>query len=123
MDDPRFLRVILFGLVLTALVVGYLIFSGKFLKPQVPVKQNVSQTQSATPAPSASSNSIVLGTSASPVKKTETKVATGSAYSRLLNRAPGDITTLPKTGLPTVLIGAGFLSAIVSGWFLRKFPE
>lgn len=121
MEDPRFLRIILFGLILAGLTIGYLIFTGRFIRPQTPVPA-VSPTPfvisaplplpSASPSPIASINPSPSG-----------RETASSAYTRIVDRTQNQVTTLPKTGLPTILIGIASLSAVISGWFLRRYPE
>lgn len=129
MEDPRLLRIILFGLVLAALTIGYLIFSGRFLKTNQIVTQNKTVLQaSIEPSPrildtTFSSPSPSVDPKKTTIKNTPDVTPTPSAYETITKRTDQRITTLPKTGMPTVLIGTGFLSAIISGWFLRKYPE
>lgn len=107
MDDPRWLRLITVGLVLVALVVGYYLLTGK-LSLNSPAKQ---------PSPSPS----VLGQNA---QATPTPTPTpASAYSRIVSRTQDGVQTLPKTGFPTGLVLAFSVSAIISGWGLRRFPH
>lgn len=123
MDDPRLLRIILFGLVLAALTIGYLIFSGKFLKPQTITNKN-QPTQT---------NRAAAGVNATPVPTTipgtaSENLSTPSAYTRIMERNQGQklqaqANSLPKTGLPIALAGAASVSAITVGWFLRKYPK
>ena len=133
MEDPRFLRIILFGLILAGLTIGYLIFTGRFIKPQQAKTQTITQTATPTPIPIQIQIQIVASPSPfasatpspipsrTPVQKSV--VATPSAYARIADRTQNKVTTLPKTGLPTILIGVASLSAIISGWFLRNYPE
>ncbi len=122
MEDPRILRIILFGLVLAALTIGYLIFSGKFIKPQTPTVNKTQQVQT--------SEAVALNPTFSPTpvpSPTPEGTATQSAYERIMernkNQAQNKVTTLPKTGIPTTLLGLISLSAIISGWTLRKYPR
>ena len=123
MDDPRLLRIILFGLVLAALTVGYLIFTGRFVRSQ----QIKTQTQVAisTPTPTITTlvNRLAVNSTPSPVPSASGRQIASSAYTRIVDRTQNKVTTLPKTGLPAVLLSVVSLSAIISGWFLRKFPE
>lgn len=117
MDDPRLLRIILFGLVLGALTIGYLIFSGRILKPQTNTAKTVQTTQTkttVTASPVPGSVKIVDNTSPS--------LATPSAYTRILERSQ-QISTLPKTGTQDMLFGVISVSAVIAGWSLRKFPR
>ena len=117
MEDPRWLRVIIIGLVLAALAIGYFLFSGRFLSNNATkVGQQESQQ---IPAVSASPASSVLGenTQVSP------KPSPTSAFDRIVERNKGGVQTLPKTAFPAGLALVFSVSAIVSGWSLRKIPH
>lgn len=116
MDDPRLFRIILFGLVLAALTIGYLIFSGRILKPQVTttkVEQSVQVKTENTASPAPIGTKVADNTSLS--------LATPSAYTRILGR--NQLATLPETGAAGMLFGVVSVSAVIAGWSLRKFPR
>lgn len=100
------------GLVLAALAIGYFLLSGSFVKSK-PKTESLNEVVVETPTPRPS----VLGVN--------DRSATGSAYTRILNRtqAQSEIQTLPNTGFPVVLVVIFSASAIISGWGLRKFPH
>lgn len=100
MEDPRWLRLITIGLILAALAVGYFLISGKF---------TTKTTNQPTQTPDA-----VLGQN--------TQAITPSAYTRIAERTKG-AQTLPKTGFPVGLAIVFSVSAIISGFSLRKFPN
>ncbi len=104
MEDPKWLRLITIGLVLSALAVGYFLLTGRFAsikttKPTNPVKQ----VEIAQVAPSPAKTSAPAP-----------KVAAISS---------SRVTTLPKTGFPVVLVLTFSASAIVAGFALRKYPN
>lgn len=110
MESSPWLRLITIGLVLAALAVGYFLISGRFAsdrsaKPQTQEEQQVEGV-----------------TQASPQATTEPGVSP-NAYSRIVDRNKSAVATLPQTGSPLLLIGIVSLSAIISGWGLKKFPN
>ena len=111
MEDTRWFRLITVGLVLAALAVGYFLLSGSFIKSK-PKTEN-SAVFNATPAPTPKPS--VLGVNNQP--------STPSAYTRIVNRAQGEVQKLPNTGFPIGLAAVFAFSAIISGWGLRKFPH
>ena len=110
MDDPRVLRIITVGLFLAALAVGYFLLTGGFnLKSK---KVATSIVEQASPVPSA-----VEGISVQPSSVPQ------SAYNRIANRSQAGVKSLPKTGFPEELAFVFSISAMVSGWHLRKFSK
>jgi len=108
MDDPRWLRIIIVGLVLAALAIGYYLLSGVFSLSKPPK----SQTAQNIPSPSAASSSTPSATN-----------NPQSAYQMIAQRNQQNVNTLPKTGIPILLLIIFSSSAIVAGLGLRKFPE
>lgn len=104
MDDPRWLRLVTIGLVLAALAVGYFLFSGGM---------SVNKSSKA-PNPPSPSGSPSLRPSLQ---------ATQSAFSRISERAQSDAQTLPGTGFPAGLAIVFSVSAMITGFSLRKFPN
>ncbi|MBI3109780.1 hypothetical protein HYZ06_01940 [Candidatus Daviesbacteria bacterium] len=102
MEGSPWLRLITIGLVLAALAVGYFLISGRFAQEK---KQVEGVTQS------------------SPQATTEPLQPSPNAYTRIVDRNKSGAQTLPNTGSPMLLIGVFSLSAIISGWSLRKFPQ
>ena len=107
MDDPRWLRLIVVGLVLAALVAGYMILSGGFVKSKPAQKSNQAVTEKAVRSPDPS----VI------------PIATGSAYGQLSDRSQSNVQRLPNTGPQLGLILLVSLSIMFSGWSLRKFSR
>lgn len=126
MEDPRWLRLIIIGLVLAAVAVGYFLFTGKFASDSAKKPQQITQvsspsptaTQSAVPSPS------VLGqnTQGSFVSPTPTPA---SAYNAIVERTKGGqpIQNLPRTGFPLGLLAALSVPTLIIGWGLRRFPR
>lgn len=105
MEDNIWLRLITVGLVLTALAVGYFLLSGR-------LTSNSSKT---SPEPTVLGQNTKLAVSPSP--------SPTSAYTRIVARNQNNIQTLPKTGFPAFLAVSFSVSAIISGWGLRRFPH
>ena len=115
MDDPRWLRIIVVGLVLAALAIGYYLLTGAFSlsktnKPQVQTKTQTNTTiQVNSPAPK-------VDPTVSPTTSPQ------SAYQKIMERNQAQVQTLPKTGLPVGFLGLLSISIMVTGLGLRKFP-
>lgn len=110
MDDPRWLRMITIGLVLTALAVGYFLFTGGFKSNRT---QKTSEVMQVSPTPT----QIPFATIA------PSQTAIPSAYQQISQRAQGGVQNLPNTGFPVGLAVVFSISAIISGFSLRKFPQ
>lgn len=116
MDDPRWLRIIVVGLVLAIMAVVYFLLSGGLGigKPRV-------QNQSNQP------NKVVVVTptpSPMPIATIQPqRTATPSAYSQIVNRVQGSAQTLPNTGFPVGLAVIITATAVGSGLAFRKFPK
>lgn len=108
MDDPRWLRLIMIGLVLAALAVGYFLLTGKL---------STSKITKESPPPS------VLGQDTQAIPTLSPSASPASAYTRIVNRTQGGVQVLPNTGFPAGLLVVFSISAIISGWGLRKFPH
>lgn len=107
MNDPRVLRIITVGLVLAAIAVGYFLLTGGLSpKPKKVQTQTTQVYKTESPTPS---ESPVLSVQSSPAP---TNVP--SAY---------NVQTLPATGFPVGLAFVFSVSAIISGWSLRKYPH
>lgn len=109
MDDSRWLRLVTIGLVLAALAVGYFLVTGRL------ASNSATKTGSA-PTPS------VLGQNAQTTTPTPSPTP-ASAYERIVDRTQSGTQTLPNTGFPVGLAAVFSLSALISGWGLRKFPH
>ncbi|MDP3733385.1 MAG: hypothetical protein Q8Q91_02470 [Candidatus Daviesbacteria bacterium] len=110
MESSPWLKLITIGLILAALAVGYFLISGRFTsnktaKPQVQVEKQVEGVSQAAPQ--------IVKPSPTPL----------NAYSRIVERNKSGVQILPKTGSPAILISIISLSAIISGWGLKKFPH
>lgn len=104
MEDGRWLRMITAGLIIAAIVVSFFLLTGRFNGGQRNQVARISPSPTLEPLPSPSPTDGSLG------------VATDSGTLQ-----PGQ--SLPKTGLPLVLLGAFSVAAVISGYFLRKYPE
>lgn len=115
MEDNIWLRLITVGLVLTALAVGYFLLSGRLTSNSAnKIKSQTNQAVSSpTPIPTVLGQNNQVSPSSTPV----------SAYTRIAERSQGNIQTLPNTGFPVFLALSFSVSAIISGWGLRKFPH
>lgn len=114
MDDPRILKIITVGLVLAALAVGYFLLTGGL---------GVDKSKR---APSGQISGVVASPSPSllPVASMQpVQIATPSAYSRIAERSQRGVQTLPNTAFPSGLAVVFSISAVIAGWFLRKYPH
>ncbi len=133
MEDPKWLRLITIGLVVTALAVGYFLLSGRMVSNKAP---STSIGESATPSAS------ILGrnaqTALSPGASSTSRSTPLSAYDRIASRnqpsqpqtqsqpqspTQSQSQTLPKTGFSYLLAGIFSIGILISGWGLRKFPH
>lgn len=124
MDDPRWIRLIIVGLVLAALVVGYMIFSGGFVKSKSVQKNAPTATETTFKSPNPS---VVtpIGTPSALLNATPSAspAASGSAYDQIAGRSQSNVQTLPNTGIQVSMGLLVSLLAIISGWSLRKFTH
>lgn len=116
MDDSRWLRLITIGLVLAALAVGYMLFTGRFSanvsKKVTASPSSVLGQNATTPVPSASPRVVVASPSATPT----------TAYTAIVNRMQGSTQNLPNTGFPVEIVMFS-VSGMLVGWGLRRFPR
>ncbi|MDP3973425.1 MAG: hypothetical protein Q8P92_01195 [Candidatus Daviesbacteria bacterium] len=117
MEDGRWLRFLTIGLVLTALVVGYFIVTGRFSARQENVVEEQQQTEVAQ---TENAEEEVLGEDAQVSQASPTPK---SAYDAIAQRSKGGVEELPKTGFPLYLWSVISVSALIAGWGLRKFPN
>ncbi|KKQ78920.1 hypothetical protein A3H18_05665 [Candidatus Daviesbacteria bacterium RIFCSPLOWO2_12_FULL_38_10] len=110
MESSPWLKLITIGLVLAALAVGYFLISGRFASNKT------------TKAPSSAEQQIE-GVSQTAPQTVEPLPSPSNAYTRIVERNKSQVQVLPKTGSPAILISIISLSAIISGWGLRKFPQ
>lgn len=122
MDDPRWLRLIMIGLILAALALGYFLLSGKFAQTVNKTAQN-SPTASVLGQASQVQGQENQIASPNPTAKLNGTPAPTSAYAKIAARTQNQTTTLPKTGFPQELAIIFSVSAMISGWGLRKFPK
>ncbi len=111
MDDPRWLRIVVVGLILAILAVIYFLLTGGLSGN----KNNNIQTQGTQ-----TSKVVVPIVTMSPQPQ---KSATPSAYNTIANRSQGSAQTLPRTGFPFGLVVVISASAVGTGLALRKFPR
>lgn len=128
MEDPKWLRLITIGLVLAAVAIGYLLFTGRFFsdtaqKAKTEISQNIpSPLPSVSPSESVSPKPTQNQTGAQ-ISSPSPAPAAGRVAERSGGALNGDIRSLPRTAFP---MGVGIifsLVAIVAGWDLRKFPK
>lgn len=108
MDNPRWLRLIVVGLILAALVVGYSLLTGGFVKSKPATK---AKTPISSPATSASPS--VLPAVSPP----------SSANNRITDKSQRGVQTLPRTGFPLGLTVTFAISTMIAGWSMRRFPH
>lgn len=123
MDDPKWLKLVVIGLVLAALATGYFLLSGRLTSnkaatPGTQVSKNIpTATAAASPSPS------VLGQATQGTPVPVSSSAPASAYSAIVDRNQGGVQNLPNTGSPVILVSALAVSSMLVGWGLRKFPK
>lgn len=129
MEDPRWLKLITIGLVLAALAVGYFLISGRFASNSIK-KIPASTNQTVSSASPSASTPTILGQTTQTSSKTISSVTPSpspiTAFNRIVNRNQNEVSTiqeLPKTGFPVGLVAMLSISAIISGWGLRKYPH
>lgn len=111
MEGDNRLRLIIAGLVLAAFAIGYFLLSQRFQSNKTTTVQASPSTQSNVVSQVSPSPSLVVLNQASP------SPVPG-------NNTPGPVAqTLPRTGFPLFLAVAITGSVMVSGFFLRKFPD
>lgn len=98
------IKLIIIGLILAAIVVGYMIFAQKFNASQQGKINNTTNIGVVTPTPAPT-------TGIEPTPEA------------LFNQQSTDTKTLPGTGFPVGLLGIFATSLIISGFFLRKYPD
>lgn len=117
MESTSRIKLIIIGLVLAAIVVGYFILAQRFQGNKTATTQNTNLSQR-TPLPTSPTNRAALSSpSASPVMLGQGSSSGQSGTNR------SNIQTLPRTGVPAGLIAVFGVSAAISGYFLRKFPQ
>lgn len=123
MEENNRLKLLIIGLVLAAIVVGYFILAQRFEGDKIQTQQATNeqsgimtaQDQGTTPT----RNPSVLGQNSNQTtldRMEQSQKAGNSGTS-------GNVQTLPNTGLPSALAAVFATSAIISGWFLRRFPQ
>lgn len=121
MDDPRWLRLIVIGLILAALLVGYMLLSGNFIKSKPTSKNNEVSNQTTTRSP----NPAITSATASAVPSTSPQASSSarSAYDKISGRSQNGVQTLPRTGIPSGFIVSISILAVIYGWSLRKYSD
>ena len=100
MDTVGRLKLIIIGLILLAIGIGYFIFAQR-----TSVQPGIDQQAIIEPSPSSSPQVISQASSVgSPLPKT-------------------GISSLPSTGIPVGLMAIFAISAAIAGWGLRQYPK
>ncbi len=129
MEDSRWSKLIIIGVVLAVLAGGYFFLTNKFIfnKSKNTATDKPSQTSQPQSTNGNVENSAVLSTEtvdqANITSPQVVEPSQRSAYETLANRNQQRVATLPNTGFPIYLIGTASLSAIIIGFSLRKFPN
>ncbi len=105
MEADGKLKLIIVGLFLAAFVIGYFIIAQRMQKVKTPPVTGI--VQQATPSPAPQPTATLAPT---PLNQQKNGNVTG-------------VSSLPKTGFPLPLAGVFATSAVISGWFLRRFPN
>ncbi len=105
MDLDIKVKLIIAGLLIVSLAVVYLIFSQRIASDK---QQTVVE------------NPPVVQTTPTPVPSTAT---TYRQSPQIVGKSSTGNQNLPKTAFPSYFLGVFALSAVVSGFFLRKFPQ
>ena len=123
MDDPRWIRIVIIGLILASLAVGYYLFKGATSLKSTKVQTTTTKTTNASPSPvttiitQESSETEILG------QETTQTNTPKSAYQTLAQRSQGSVQTLPKTGFPLEAVAGISAGAMLIGYGLKKFPN
>lgn len=117
LDGDNRIRLIIAGLVLAAIAVGYMIFSQRFSadnNTQVANNSDRPVTQiTPTPTPTYTVTPTVTPPSESSSVPSTTKGGLPNT----------GISSLPRTGFPVGLVVIFSASAAIAGYFLRKYPN
>ncbi len=145
MEDTTRLKIILVGLFLAALALGYLIFAQRKTTTESFQARPVAQMETTPGVPVGGVDALGQSTT-TPTNQPSKQLAqansttaqptpTQSAASPQANAANTQQTkggqpqqasgasTLPSTGIPSVLLGIFSASASLAGWKLRRFPK
>lgn len=119
MDDPRWLRIVVVGLILAILAVVYFLITGGFSSN----RSKNTQTQNTQP-----NKIVVVSPSPTPIpvvtmSPQPQRTATPSAYNSISSRAQGSTQALPNTGFPIAVAVVISGSAVGLGLAFRKFPR
>lgn len=109
MEDPRWLRLITIGLVLSALAVGYFLLTGRFTSTKTNKPTPTAQSLTAQP--------VQKITQASPSPRPTPTASSATT------KGGQPIASLPATGFPAGLAVTFSVSAIAAGYGLRKYPN
>lgn len=119
MDDRGRLGLMLLGVVLLALAIGYFVYSKRvsvsdqqaLSLPSVRTIEPTSAQPSMAPVPSPSQQPSLTPTPSPEALGAATVTTKGGK-------------ALPATGAPEVMLAAALgLSAVIAGWSLKKFPD
>lgn len=125
LDGDNRIRLIIAGLVLAAIAVGYMIFSQRFSANNTQVANNTNRTvQQITPTPTLT---ITPTVTPSPAPATLGESSDSSTKGGLPTTKGGlpntGVSSLPNTGFPAGLVAIFSASAAIAGYFLRKYPN
>lgn len=118
MDNSRWLKFIVIGLVLAAVAVGYFLLTGRLGSKSI-IKTQASPDPSVLGQDVQTSSAPTLLVTGSPMPSP----ISASAYDRIVSRTQNNVQTLPATGFPAGLTVVFSVSALIAGWGLRKFPH
>ena len=108
MENEGRIKLIIAGLVLAAFAIAYFILAQKY---------QPSKNQTVSPPPIQTMDSTTPVASPGPLAQ-ESPTPSGNISGGL-----GGVETLPNTGFPAPLIVSFATSAMIAGYFLRKFPD
>ena len=115
MEDTTRLKIILLGLFLAALALGYLIFSQRTATQEFQVDRPIQQMEVTPGVPAGGEPSTLGQTAVSPTTAQPAPATTGQPV------PPTEVSTLPNTGVPSVLAGIFSALSALAGWKLRRF--
>ena len=126
MEDTTRLKIILLGLFLAALALGYLIFSQRTATQEFQVDRPIQQMDVTPGVPAGGEPSTLGQTAVSPTAAQPAPATTGQPGITNSTKGgqpvpPTEVSTLPNTGVPSVLVGIFSASAALAGWKLRGF--
>lgn len=116
LDGDNRIRLIIAGLVLAAIAVGYMIFSQRFSSNNTQVANNTNKpVTQITPTPT-----LTVIPTPTPATLEQSSSYPSTTKGGLPNTG---ISSLPQTGFPAGLLAIFSASAGIIGWSLRKYPH